>query len=72
MGGVVSYWWNPGALNCKIGERERALVKLNNKAQAQSVYSIIGLSCTLSANGGGQGGKTGLYLIPHRTRMPKQ
>ena len=42
------------------------LVKLNDKAQAQTVYDSNGLSCTLSANGGGQGGKTGLYLVPKR------
>lgn len=39
------------------------LIKLNNKAQAQSVYDVNGVACTLSANGGGQGGKTGLYKI---------
>lgn len=43
---------------------EQALLKLNKKPQAQTVYSVDGLSCTLSANGGGQGGKTGLYAIP--------
>ena len=31
--------------------------------QAQKVYMIDGLATTLSANGGGQGGKTGLYLV---------
>ena len=39
------------------------LIKLNNKAQAQTIYDIDGLATTLSANGGGQGGKTGLYKI---------
>ena len=43
---------------------EQTLLKLNKKPQAQTVYSVDGLSCTLSANGGGQGGKTGLYAIP--------
>lgn len=43
---------------------EQALLKLNKKPQAQTVYSTNGLACTLSANGGGQGGKTGLYAIP--------
>ena len=47
-------------------ERERKLMKLNNKPQAQTVYDSEGLACTLSANGGGQGGKTGLYLVPKR------
>lgn len=41
-------------------------MKLNNKPQAQTVYDSEGLACTLSANGGGQGGKTGLYLVPKR------
>ena len=39
------------------------LIKLNNKAQAQTIYDIDGLATTLSANGGSQGGKTGLYKI---------
>lgn len=33
------------------------------KHQAQKVYMVDGLATTLSANGGGQGGKTGLYLV---------
>ena len=43
---------------------KETLLKLNNKKQAQTVYSTKGLACTLSANGGEQGGKTGLYAIP--------
>ena len=31
--------------------------------QGQRIYSVIGKSVTLSANGGGQGAKTGLYKI---------
>ncbi|MBU5669550.1 DNA (cytosine-5-)-methyltransferase [Peptoniphilus sp. MSJ-1] len=34
------------------------------KSQGNKVYSPKGLSVTLSANGGGQGAKTGLYAIP--------
>ena len=34
-----------------------------SSAQAQRVYSVRGKSVTLNANGGGQGGKTGLYKI---------
>ena len=34
-----------------------------SKAQAQRVYSVRGKSVVLNANGGGQGGKTGLYKI---------
>ena len=33
------------------------------KPQAQRMYMIDGLAKALSANGGGQGGKTGLYLV---------
>ena len=39
------------------------LKKLNDKAQAQTVYDVDGLATTLSALGGGQGGKTGLYKV---------
>ena len=34
-----------------------------SKGQAQRVYSVRGKSVTFNANGGGQGGKTGLYKI---------
>lgn len=37
---------------------------IGSKAQAHRVYSCYGKSVTLSANGGGQGGKTGLYFVP--------
>ena len=33
------------------------------KPQAQRMYMIDGLAKALSANGGGQGAKTGLYLV---------
>lgn len=36
--------------------------------QGERVYSINGKSCTLSANGGGRGAKTGLYLIDGEVR----
>ena len=44
---------------------ERRLIKMNNRAQAQTIYSTDGIGCTLSACGGGDGGKTGLYAIPN-------
>lgn len=60
---------------CKRG-RQRIAVKLNDKmnetirigtigkgGQGQRIYSVRGKSVTLSANGGGQGAKTGLYKI---------
>lgn len=37
---------------------------IGSTAQAHRVYSCDGKSVTLSANGGGQGGKTGLYACP--------
>ena len=36
---------------------------IGNGGQGERVYSINGKSCTLSANGGGRGAKTGLYLV---------
>ena len=36
----------------------------NSGAQCDRVYSVDAKSVTLSANGGGRGAKTGLYLIP--------
>lgn len=42
---------------------DKRLIKLNNRSQAQTVYDPNGLGCTLSANGGGDGGKTGMYLV---------
>lgn len=36
--------------------------------QGERVYSINGKTCTLSANGGGRGAKTGLYLIDGEVR----
>lgn len=37
---------------------------IGSNSQAHRVYSCDGKSVTLSANGGGQGGKTGLYATP--------
>lgn len=36
---------------------------IGNGGQGQRIYSVYGKSVTLSANGGGQGAKTGLYKI---------
>ena len=41
---------------------------IGNGGQGERVYSINGKSCTLSANGGGRGAKTGLYLINNQVR----
>ena len=37
--------------------------QIGNGGQGQRIYSVKGKSVSLSANGGGQGGKTGLYKI---------
>ena len=37
--------------------------KIGKGGQGQRIYSVYGKSVTLSANGGGQGAKTGLYKI---------
>lgn len=37
--------------------------KIGNGGQGQRIYSVYGKSVSLSANGGGQGAKTGLYKI---------
>lgn len=37
---------------------------IGSNSQAHRVYSCYGKSITLSANAGGQGGKTGLYFVP--------
>lgn len=37
--------------------------KYGSGGQGQRIYSVHGKSVTLSANGGGQGAKTGLYMI---------
>ncbi len=37
---------------------------IDSNAQAHRVYSPYGKSVTINANGGGQGGKTGLYATP--------
>ena len=55
-----------GGLTPHINENET--IKLNNGKQAQAVYDTDGLSCTLLANAGGQGGKTGLYLV-NKTKL---
>lgn len=47
-------------------EHNNKVVQIGNvgsNAQTQRVYSVRGKSITLNANGGGQGGKTGLYKI---------
>jgi len=53
-----------------IERKQRTMVKIGHigstDAQATRVYDPEGKSCTLSANGGGLGAKTGLYHISDR------
>ena len=44
---------------------------IGSNSQAHRVYSCDGKSVTLSANGGGQGGKTGLYATPICHTIPQ-
>ena len=41
----------------------------STKAQAQMIYDIDGIAPSLMSNGGGQGGKTGLYCIPKEVNL---
>lgn len=45
------------------GDGENTLKQLIGGSQGMRVYDSNGISCCLSANGGGQGAKTGLYTI---------
>ena len=40
----------------------QALIQVLPGSQGQRGYAMSGLSCTLAANAGGQGGKTGMYI----------
>lgn len=59
-------------LMCDAGEKyflspkqqERLLNKSLQAARADGFYSAEGVSCTLTAQTGGMGGKTGLYALP--------
>ena len=59
-----------GKSNCLATVQKDALVcspvrigQIGKGGQGQRIYSVVGKSVTLSANGGGQGAKTGLYKI---------
>ena len=49
------------------GKNTTALKQIIGGYQGERVYSPDGLSCTLTGNGGGDGGKTGLYFIDQST-----
>jgi DNA (cytosine-5)-methyltransferase 1 len=46
-----------------IGTNSKSLKEIIGGSQGARVYDASGLSCTLSAMGGGMGAKTGLYLF---------
>jgi len=58
-----------------VEKKQRTMVKVghigNSDAQANRVYSPEGKSCTLSANGGGLGAKTGLYKVEEQDTIRK-
>ena len=58
---------NENEYNHNKEKKQRTMVKVgyigNDDAQANHVYDPAGKSCTLQANGGGLGAKTGLYAI---------
>ena len=61
---------NDGKSNCLTTVQKDSLVcspvrvgHYGKGGQGQRIYSVVGKSVTLSANGGGQGAKTGLYKI---------
>ena len=48
-----------------IARKNKATLKqIIGGSQGERVYDVRGISCTLSANGGGMGAKTGLYIMP--------
>ena len=75
---ILDYSFHKENLISEVKFNDRDDTKDNNKlvrigtigkgGQGERVYSINGKSCTLSANGGGRGAKTGLYLIDNEVR----
>lgn len=51
--------WNGQYLSIRVGQ-------FNNGGQGDRIYSTEGKSVNLSANGGGRGAKTGIYLINNK------
>lgn len=73
VGDIIEHGYNGNNLISEVTLRENIPTAFTNKCvrigtigkggQGERVYSMYGKSCTLSANGGGRGAKTGLYLI---------
>ena len=55
-------------MNTNLSNKTVRIGTIGKGGQGERVYSIFGKSCTLSANGGGRGAKTGLYLIGNEVR----
>ncbi|MBQ9347747.1 MAG: DNA (cytosine-5-)-methyltransferase [Oscillibacter sp.] len=51
-----------------IGTRAKPLVQLIGGKQGYRVYDTDGAACTQTANGGGGGAKTGLYLVGYNRK----
>jgi DNA (cytosine-5)-methyltransferase 3A len=49
-------------IGCRVA-RPVMIAKIGKGGQGDRVYSIVGKSVALSANGGGRGAKTGLYVV---------
>jgi DNA (cytosine-5)-methyltransferase 1 len=48
----------------QIAEKPIRVGQIGKGGQGERIYSLVGTSTTLSANGGGMGAKTGLYAVP--------
>lgn len=58
-------------INKNINERKNDLIRIGSVGlgrQGERIYSINGAAVTLSSQGGGLGGKTGMYLIRGKVR----
>ena len=49
-----------------VFETPHRIGEIGKGGQGDRIYGVNGKSVCLSANGGGRGDKTGLYLVPHR------
>ena len=60
---------NPNCITAIAGQvivfpnKSKRLGEINSGGQGERIYSVLGKSVALSANGGGWGAKTGLYLV---------
>lgn len=66
LSGVTKF--NPLVNQIREIDKPLRIGTIGKGGQGERVYSIYGKSVTLTANGGGRGAKTGLYLINDRVR----